>query len=83
MQITSNTARELPVSKILILQRARVGGRSRANTSRQMEERQPGKVQPKEETGENAERVEIAVLMEIKIAPRQIFARNDLRNSEV
>lgn len=31
----------------------------------------------------HTERGEIAVLMEIKIAPRQIFARNDLRNSEV
>jgi len=31
----------------------------------------------------DTKRSEIAVLMEIKIAPRQIFARNDLRNSEV
>lgn len=31
----------------------------------------------------DAERSEIAVLMEIKITPRQIFARNNLRNSEV
>lgn len=44
-----------------------------------------------EETAENAageeqrdtKRSEIAVLMEIKITPRQIFARNNLRNSEV
>lgn len=35
-----------------------------------------------EEQGDT-ERSEIAVLMEIKITPRQIFARNNLRNSEV